>query len=165
MPLSCSFAPLPFPLAVQVIGVDGAKMVMAGRESTYYLMSNGGVKACGRNNEGQLGDGTREDSNSPVSVRLPNNVDVRMIGSGPSSQSVFFVADEDTVYAAGANDRHQLGLSIDDDCVTRPRLIEGMDVVPFLDNVEKVCSSGTHTLAIVCQIITQTPTSMPTETP
>ncbi|EJK48018.1 hypothetical protein THAOC_33222, partial [Thalassiosira oceanica] len=166
MCVSTEGEPYTSPTVIDVgLDVGRVQMVMAGRESTYYLMTNGKVMACGRNDEGQLGDGTREDSNEPVKVILPNNIDVRMIGSGPSSQSVFFVAEEDTVYAAGANDRHQLGLSIDDDCVTKPRLIEGMDVVPFLDRVEKVCSSGTHTLAIVCQIITKTPTSVPTFVP
>ena len=140
-------------------------MIMAGRESSYFLMSNGNVMSCGRNDEGQLGDGTREDSAEPVRVKLPNDVEVRMIGSGPSSQSVFLVGEDDAVYAAGANDRHQLGLKIDDPCVPIPQLIEGMDAVPFLDKVDKVCSSGTHTLAITCQIITETPTSVPTFEP
>jgi len=45
--------------------VSGVSSIMAGRESSYYLFPNGSVKSCGRNDEGQLADGTFVDSDEP----------------------------------------------------------------------------------------------------
>jgi alpha-tubulin suppressor-like RCC1 family protein len=59
---------------VNVSGIDGltpstrAVAISAGRDFSLIVMENGTVKSFGRNNEGQLGDGTATQRTSPVNV-------------------------------------------------------------------------------------------------
>ena len=153
----------------QELAVDGNVMkIFAGRQSSYYLYDNGRVDACGRNDVGQLGDGTFEDSDNPVSVNIPKNIPIRDLGSGPSSQSVFFIAGEDTVYAAGQNYRYQLGVdtgSPEFPMRESPVLVEFEGTPWGRNDIIKISSSGTHTVAVSCPIITASPTGYPTVTP
>lgn len=116
--------------------------VAANRESSYFLFDDGTAVSCGRNDEGQLGDGsfvnTSEDE-PIVTVKLKG---IRKIGTGPSAQSVFFIKD-DSVYGAGLNDRFQIGM---DEIGSREFPLE----VKFEGEVavDKVSASGTHTVAI-----------------
>jgi hypothetical protein len=133
--------------ATQVIKALGelkidTSMIMAGRESSYFLLDDGSVKACGRNDEGQLGDGTFVN-NEFTDVLL--NDTVSNLGSGPSSQSVFFFG-EDAVYGAGANDRFQLGLG-EIGSQTFPVLVDFKDLAT-VEGIIKISSSGTHTVAL-----------------
>jgi alpha-tubulin suppressor-like RCC1 family protein len=133
---------------------------MAGSESSYFLFVDGTVASCGRNDEGQLGDGTFIDQVKTF-VIIPNNDIIEKLGSGPSSQSVFFIGENDLVYGAGANDRFQLGLGA-------PGKIAFPNLVAFDDpvfDVLKISSSGTHTVAINELICTNFPTATPTVTP
>ena len=138
--------------------------IMAGSESSYYLFTDGSVGSCGRNDEGQLGDGTFLDQTKTF-VSIPKNDKITKLGSGPSSQSVFFIAEGDVVYGAGGNDRNQLGLGKPGK-VPLPTLVEFED--PVFD-VVKISSSGSHTVSInqlVCtDFPTATPTTMPTAFP
>lgn len=137
--------------------------IMAGRESSYYLYENGSVESCGRNDEGQLADGTFVDSDKPVKVDIPKPYKIHSLWSGASSQSVFFVADEDVVFGAGQNYRFQLGIGkIGSEKF--PVLVE-FDDAPWRQEITKISSSGTHTVAISCPIITETPTAYPTISP
>ena len=144
--------------------------MMAGRESSYFLHPDGSVESCGRNDEGQLGDGTFVDSLAPVEVDVPNGVEILRLGSGPSSQSAFFVAEEgDVIYAAGQNYRHQLGIG-DIGSEVFPVVVdfdeEGSgSAVERRHTINEVSSSGTHTVAISCGIITEEPTASPTTSP
>ena len=132
---------------------DGANggiiKVQASEESSYYLFANGEVRACGRNDEGQLGDGTFVNTNKqqPVtSVKL--SAQILDLGSGPSSQSIFFITDGD-VYGAGKNDRYQLGIE-------KIGSEEGPKRVLFDGTVEiaRISSSGSHTVAMGYTILT-----------
>ncbi|KAL7552106.1 hypothetical protein ACHAWF_015321 [Thalassiosira exigua] len=146
------------------LAVGNVASIMAGRESSYFLYGNGSAESCGRNDEGQLADGTFVDSDSPVKVDVPQNVEIRMIGSGPSSQSVFFVGPEDEVYAAGQNYRYQLGIG-DIGSEVFPVLVQFEGGPTNLHEIQKVSSSGTNTVAISCFFSTETPTASPTFSP
>jgi alpha-tubulin suppressor-like RCC1 family protein len=121
--------------------------VQASRESSYFLLDNGNVWACGRNDEGQLGDGTFENSfsNGRQHVTILLDEDIRRIGSGPTAQSVFFIGTEN-VWAAGINDRNQLGTGGTSSMAT-PGIVDF-----YLNNgsvdVEFISASGTHSMAI-----------------
>lgn len=138
--------------------------IEAGRESSYYLYENGSVESCGRNDEGQLADGTFVDSDEPVRVNIPKGQKVHTIGSGPSSQSVFFVTEDEVVYGAGQNYRFQLGIGKIGSEVF-PVVVELDGVPSSMYEITKVSSSGTHTLLIICLIYTQSPTMHPTAIP
>ena len=79
--------------------------VVANQESSYYLYKNDQIRACGWNDEGQLGDGTLVNTRKKdqvVAIKL--SVEVLDLSAGTSSQSAFFVTDG-TVYVSGLNDR------------------------------------------------------------
>ena len=106
------------------------------------LFDSGEVGACGRNDEGQLGDGAfiSTSKKTPI-VAVDLDANVLKLGSGPSSQSVFFITGED-VYAAGANDRFQLGIDeVGSQAVPVKVLFDD-----FID-ILHLSSSGTHTVA------------------
>ena len=103
-----------------------------------------------------------------MKVDIPKGLEVRKLGSGPSSQSVFFVIDDHVVYAAGQNYRHQLGIGEINDPVseTFPVLVEFPDPgMSSLHEIQKISSSGVCTVAVTCLLYSETPTAYPTETP
>jgi alpha-tubulin suppressor-like RCC1 family protein len=118
--------------------------IIAGSESSYFLFSDGWVGSCGRNNEGQLGDGTFIDRDK-TAVIIPHGDKIVGLGSGPSSQSVFFIGESYTVYAAGANNRYQLGLD-PPDSVAEPTAVAFTNLTNQDVDIVKICSSGTHTI-------------------
>jgi alpha-tubulin suppressor-like RCC1 family protein len=74
---ACSTIPVAVPLPV---GVTPKEIAMGG-ESNCVLTSTGGVMCWGFNSDGQLGDGTEDDSNVPVDVDLPNGVTATAISA------------------------------------------------------------------------------------
>ncbi|PVE77738.1 RCC1-like domain-containing protein [Microbacterium testaceum] len=67
---------------VQVVGLtSGVTQIAAGFQSGYALLSDGSVKAWGRNVQGQIGDGTTTDRPSPVAVRLPAGQTVKRLAT------------------------------------------------------------------------------------
>lgn len=125
-----------------VLGEEVTK-VQTSRESSYLLLGDGGVLSCGRNHKGQLGDGTTSDTSpeKPI-VRVDVSEKVYDIGSGPSSESVFFIGLED-VYAAGANNLFQLGIGNNEPIETPARVEFEMPM-----NIDLVSSSESHTVAV-----------------
>lgn len=123
------------------------------------MFVDGSVASCGRNDEGQLGDGTFTDKDKTL-VIIPNDEKIFQLNSGPSSQSAFFIG-QSSVYGAGANDRYQLGLGVPEK-VAYPTAVEWQD--PVFDII-KISSSGTHTIAVVRTFVTNPPTLSPTISP
>lgn len=99
--------------------------------------------SCGRNDEGQLGAGNNFVGSSKDETQFQVVLDetIVRIGSGPGSQSVFFIG-VDGVWAAGANDRNQLGTGkVGSEDVPVPVEFEGPVQIEF------VSASGSHTVA------------------
>jgi hypothetical protein len=146
-------------------GISDVQQIYAGSESSYFLLEDGSAKACGRNDQGQLGDGTFFQKDKPVNVKVKETI--KMIGAGPSAQSVFFVGEDPGVmFAAGIDDRFQLGLGFTEAATAIPTEVDfGEDA--SLYNFTKVTASGTNTAAIACllEAPTFTPTSYPTDLP
>ena len=67
--------------------------------------------------------------------------DIDLLGSGPSAQAVFFIRNED-VWAAGINDRYQLGIDeVGSNADPVKVMFEGLVDIRF------VSASGSHTVA------------------
>ena len=112
--------------------------------SSFILFKDGSVAACGRNNFGQLGDGTHNDKIRAVVNPIPDGIPTRRLGVGPSSQSVFFVNDDGSIYATGLNDRGQLGVG-DTENKSTPTLVEYTSSNNQVLN--RVSAAADHTLA------------------
>merc|ERR1712238_593905 len=50
-------------IQIKIKGADKIIQIESNRESSYFLFDDGEVRACGRNDEGQLGDGTSVNTN------------------------------------------------------------------------------------------------------
>ena len=88
----------------QVPGVSGVKQVSAGGEFTVALRSNGEVWTWGRNDHGQLGDGTHTDRTTPA--RNQAGYGMTQVSAG----GYYALARRaGSVWAWGANDSGQLG--------------------------------------------------------
>jgi len=90
---------------VRVAGLHGVRSVAAGAGHSLALAQDGTVWAWGRNDRGQLGDGSTTDRNTPVRVSIPGRIVSLAAGAGHS----LALAQDGTVWAWGRNDRGQLG--------------------------------------------------------
>lgn len=96
---------LPHFVPVQVAGLSNVTAIAEGDRSTYALIKNGTVWALGANWNGQLGDGTTNDSNIPVQVSGISGVTAIAAGF----RSNLALMGDGTVRAWGANWYGQIG--------------------------------------------------------
>lgn len=127
------------PVALDDVNGEIVTSFEAIQTSSYILFNDGSVGACGRNNFGQLGDGTNDDKTRAVSS-IPKPI--RKLGAGPSSESTFFIDDDGVAYGTGLNDRGQLGVGD-----TKNRNL--LTVVAFSDDafVQQMSAAGDHTVS------------------
>ncbi|MEV4252004.1 Ig-like domain repeat protein [Spirillospora sp. NPDC049652] len=96
-------APVPVALPAGVT----VTQISAGQHHSLALTSDGRVLAWGRNNYGQLGDGTATQRTIPIEVHLPSGVTVSQISAG-HTHSLALTSDG-RVLAWGQNNVGQLG--------------------------------------------------------
>jgi alpha-tubulin suppressor-like RCC1 family protein len=89
---------------------DLATSIAAGGHHCLFLLSDGTVRSVGRNNNGQLGDGTTTNRSTPVAVSGITGCTAIAAGSGGGydCHSLFLLSDG-TVKSVGYNDYGQLG--------------------------------------------------------
>lgn len=131
------------PTLLEAVNAEDVQSFDAISTSSYILFKDGSVGACGRNTFGQLGDTTNEDKVRVVVKPIPDNVPIRNLGVGPSSDSVFFVNDNGLVFATGLNDRGQLGVGDTENRNTLTLVDFGND---FVGN-QQISASVDHTLS------------------
>ena len=125
--------------------------------SSYILYIDGSINACGKNDFGQLGDGTKSDQ---ILTEVVINEAVRAIYTGPSSESVFFVTEDETMYSTGLNSWGNLGVGDSENRAIPAR-------VKFEDQVitSLLSPSDDHTIAFGLVTGSLPPTSSPTPAP
>ena len=90
--------------------LSGVVGISAGFYHSVYLKSGGTVWAAGRNDYGQLGDGTTTDRSNPVQVvDGSGNPLIGMVGVAAGSSYTVYLKGDGTVWAAGRNHFGQLG--------------------------------------------------------
>lgn len=112
--------------------------IAAGATHYLALARDGRVYAWGRNDFGQLGNGSTEDSRTPVQVRGLRGVIAVAAGSGFS----LALTGDGRVFAWGQNHLGQLGCGSGADQLT-PR------AVPGLTGVKAIAAGDAHAMAIV----------------
>ena len=85
---------------------SGVIQIAAGKIYSLALKADGSVWAWGNNAWGQMGDGTKTDRLSPISV-LPPGSNVIKIAAG--KDFAFALKKDGSVWGWGTNDSHQLG--------------------------------------------------------
>ena len=143
----------------QRVAIEEVVSFEATAYSSYILYTDGSVNSCGKNDFGQLADGTNDNS-LLTTVQSLNGVVTHLVGAGPSSQSIFFVTKESGTYAAGLNDRGQLGVG-DKDNRNLPTTVRFDQVVV----VSVVSGASDHTLLLGAPSGTYEPTSSPSYSP
>jgi alpha-tubulin suppressor-like RCC1 family protein len=125
---------------VNVAGLtEGVKAIAVGHDHSCALTLNGGVKCWGSNGNGQLGDGTFNDSSVPVDVRgLPQ--DIVAITAGESHTCA--LGSGGGVKCWGKNGYGELGDGTFDE------LLHPVDVAGLSSGVTAVAAGGFHSCAL-----------------
>ncbi len=131
---------------VQVSGLSGVRAIAASRGHSLALKADGTLWAWGRNDLGQLGDGTDQERLTPVQVLGPEGsgflTDITMIAAGGSyGGNSASVRSDGILFIWGDNDDGQLG-----DGSGNTRLLPG--TVPGLTGVKTVAIGGQHVIAL-----------------
>jgi alpha-tubulin suppressor-like RCC1 family protein len=123
---------------VQVKGLNDATAIAAGGyDHTIILKKDGTVWTWGRNNYGQLGDGTSTNNRTPVRVQGLSNVTA--IAEAPTH--TIALRDDGMVWIWGHNEHGQLGDGTTEDKRT-PLQVQG------LSNVIAITGGSAHTIVV-----------------
>jgi alpha-tubulin suppressor-like RCC1 family protein len=129
------------PVPVDVLGLEsGAAAIAAGGSHTCALLNSGGIQCWGYNGEGQLGDGSTTDRNSPVDV----------IGLGAAAAAIVTGGTHTCALTAGGGVKcwgdNNLGALGDGSTSRRPTPV---DVLGLTSGVSALAAGGEHTCALM----------------
>jgi len=132
---------------VKVKGPDGINplrgviAIAAGSRYSLFLTKDGRVWATGRNNEGQLGDGTTQNRSIVVPiVKADGSPFDSVIAIAAGHQHSLFLRRDGSVWAVGDNDAGQLGDGTLQRRLTPVRV--KMNDGSFLTNVQAIAAGG-----------------------
>lgn len=127
-------------------GLSGVRAISAGYRHSLALLEDGTVWAWGYNAQGQLGDGTNTDRNTPVKVP---SLGGRVKAIAANSSNVFYdpsftlaLLEDGTVWSWGTNEWHQLGDGTNANRNTPAK-------VSNLSGVKAIAPGGRHSLALL----------------
>jgi alpha-tubulin suppressor-like RCC1 family protein len=130
----------PVPVGVGGLGSQ-VKSLAAGLNHTCALTTAGGVKCWGRNDKGQLGNGTTTDSNTPVNV-VDLESGVTAIAAG--AEHTCAVASSGVVRCWGSNANGQLGNGGAGGIKSTPVTVSGLS-----NGVRAIAGGDSHTCAVL----------------
>ena len=133
---------------------ENIKQFDAISSSSFILYADGTANGCGKNNYGQLGDGTNEDA---LITTVALDGAVRILGVGPSAESAFFVTENKEIFGTGLNDKGQLGVGDAQEKNTPTRVKFGGKVM-----VSVFAAARDHSIALISG---DGPVVSPTRTP
>ena len=97
--------------------------VFAGGNHTVAIRADGSLWAWGNNIQGQLGDGSTLDRNTPRRVQPPGAPDMRWALASLYDDHTLAIGEDGTLWAWGANWNHQLGSGTQDNVLTPVRIM------------------------------------------
>lgn len=123
--------------------LQGIVAVAAGSLHTVAVKNDGTVWAWGYNDDGQLGDGSDDDRETPVQVKGPGGQGPLegMVAVAAGSSHTLALRKDGTVWAWGKNNKGQLGDDTGDDRET-PVLVKG------LKGIVAIAAGADHSLAL-----------------
>jgi len=138
---------------VQVLGPGGGGFltdiiaIASGEYQSIALKNDGTVWSWGNNGQGQLGDGTVVDHNTPVQVLGPGGEGALLGITAVASRGQHTIAlkNDGNVWTWGSNRSGQLGDGTKVDYATTPVRVIGPDGVEFLSGVIVIAGGGQHT--------------------
>ena len=127
-------------------GVVTKPQVEIGPDYSVILKEDGTVWATGRNDYGQLGNGTTTNSNKPVQVKIDENTyltNIRKISATDSC--VVALATNGEVYAWGRNHYGQLGQGDSTNCLYAKK-VKTEDGTGYIQNIIDVIANNSNTV-------------------
>ena len=129
-------------------GVTATAIAAAGG-TAYAIGSDGNLYAWGDNTDGELGNGTRTSSSTPIVVPLPSGVSPVAITGFSGSYDVggaFMIGSDGNLYAWGGNTQGELGIGNTgpDGCETQPLFPHGCSLNP----IQVSLPAGVHPKAV-----------------
>jgi alpha-tubulin suppressor-like RCC1 family protein len=131
--------PSPTPVAVMGLG-SMATALVAGGDHTCALLADGGVQCWGRNDSGQLGNGTTTPSPTPVAVMGLGGMATALVAGAYHTCAL---RSDGTVRCWGRNDSGQLG---DGSRMNRPTPVPVVDLV---GTASTLTAGALHTCAVI----------------
>ena len=140
---------------VQVLGgasgtefLSNIKQTSGGYDFSLFLDNSGNVYACGNNDDGQLGDGTNTESETPVQVlggasgtEFISNI--KQVATG--GYYSLFLDNSGNVYACGNNENGALGNNTTENSNT-PVQVLGVGGEGFLSNIKQIAAGSYFSL-------------------
>ena len=127
-------------------GVVTKPQVEIGPDYSVILKEDGTVWTTGRNNYGQLGNGTTTNSNKPVQVKIDENTyltNIRKISA--TDTCVVALATNGEVYAWGRNNYRQLGQGDTTNCLYAKK-VKTEDGTGYIQNIIDVIANNSNTV-------------------
>ena len=127
-------------------GVVTKPQVEIGPDYSVILKEDGTVWATGRNDYGQLGNGTTTNSNKPVQVKIDENTyltNIRKISA--TDTCVVALATNGEVYAWGRNNYRQLGQGDSTNCLYAKK-VKTEDGTGYIQNIIDVIANNSNTV-------------------
>lgn len=121
-----------------VAGLANVTAISCGATHYLALLADGSVRSWGRNNKGQLGNGTLVDSAAPL---IPNGLGSGVVALAAGYEHSLVLRADGTLFAFGDNARGQLG---DGSTTSRP-VPQG---VPALASVVRIAAGGSNSMAL-----------------